>query len=73
MQGNVYFKIDIFITKNNIFQTKSSDESKTEFLITTNKPVQLPITDFWPVDYGLANQAFGFKVGPICFVQFRFI
>lgn len=42
-------------------------ESKTVFNIVTNKRDQLPIVDFFPVDYGLPHQAFGFEVGPVCY------
>ena len=49
-----------------LFQWRKS-ESKTVFNIQTKKRNQLPIVDFYPVDYGLPHQAFGFEVGPVCF------
>ncbi|KAB0800186.1 hypothetical protein PPYR_05926 [Photinus pyralis] len=42
-------------------------KSETIFEIRTKKLSQLPIVDFYPVDYGSSNQAFGFLVGPVCF------
>ena len=42
------------------------DTSETSFEIRTKKLERLPIVDFFPVDYGLPNQAFGFTIGPIC-------
>merc|ERR1711874_9638 len=42
-------------------------ESKTIFEIRTQKLGQLPLVDFYPVDYGKPHQAFGFEVGPVCF------
>lgn len=46
-----------------------SGQSKGEtiFEIRTKKLDYLPIIDFYPVDYGLPNQAFGFHAGPLCF------
>lgn len=41
--------------------------SKTIFEIRSDKLGQLPIIDFFPVDYGQPHQAFGFEVGPVCF------
>lgn len=46
-------------------QTRKT-KSKTVFEIRTKKMERLPIVDFFPIDYGLPNQAFGFSVGPIC-------
>jgi collagen type V/XI/XXIV/XXVII alpha len=37
------------------------------FEIRSDKLGQLPIIDFFPVDYGQPHQAFGFEVGPVCF------
>ena len=42
-------------------------KSETVFEIRTKKLEQLPIVDFFPVDYGMPNQAFGFQVGAVCF------
>lgn len=42
-------------------------KSETVFDLRTRKLEQLPITDFYPVDYGMPNQAFGFLAGPVCF------
>lgn len=42
-------------------------KSETIFEIRTKKLTQLPIVDFYPIDYGMPNQAFGFSVGPLCF------
>jgi collagen type V/XI/XXIV/XXVII alpha len=42
-------------------------ESKTVFEVRTQKLGQLPLVDFYPVDYGKPHQAFGFEVGPVCF------
>jgi len=42
-------------------------ESKTIFEVRTTRLGQLPIVDFYPVDYGQQQQAFGFEVGPVCF------
>lgn len=39
----------------------------TVFLVYSKKLQQLPLVDFYPVDYGSPHQAFGFTVGPICF------
>lgn len=41
--------------------------SETVFEVKTQKLNHLPIVDFLPVDYGSANQGFGFSVGPVCF------
>jgi len=38
-------------------------KSQTVFEIRSEKLGQLPIIDFFPVDYGLPHQAFGFEVG----------
>jgi len=42
-------------------------ESKTVFSLRTEKRSQLPVIDFFPKDYGLPHQAFGFEIGPVCF------
>ncbi|EAA02247.3 AGAP012765-PA, partial [Anopheles gambiae str. PEST] len=42
-------------------------KSETVFEVRTPKLQYLPIIDFYPVDYGLPQQAFGFQVGPVCF------
>lgn len=42
-------------------------KSETVFEVRTKKLHQLPIIDFFPVDYGMPNQAFGFSVGSVCF------
>jgi collagen type V/XI/XXIV/XXVII alpha len=42
-------------------------EAKTIFTLVTTKLSQLPVVDFFPVDYGLPHQAFGFEIGPVCF------
>jgi len=42
-------------------------ESKTVFSLRTEKRSQLPVIDFFPRDYGLPHQAFGFEIGPVCF------
>ena len=42
-------------------------KSETVFEIRTTKLQYLPIIDFYPVDYGQPQQAFGFQVGPVCF------
>ena len=42
-------------------------ESKTVFSLKTEKRSQLPVKDFYPKDYGLPHQAFGFEIGPVCF------
>lgn len=49
-----------------LFQTRKA-KSETVFEIRTKKLDQVPIIDFFPVDYGLPHQAFGFEVGPVCF------
>lgn len=43
------------------------DKGSTIFEIRTTKMGTLPLVDFQPRDYGLPNQAFGFKAGPVCF------
>ncbi|KAL3278655.1 hypothetical protein HHI36_016192 [Cryptolaemus montrouzieri] len=43
------------------------DKSQTIFEVQTTKLYRLPLIDFYPVDYGGHNQAFGFTVGPVCF------
>lgn len=43
------------------------NKGETIFEIRTKRLNQLPIIDFYPVDYGMPNQAFGFSVGPVCF------
>lgn len=48
------------------FQTGKS-KSETVFEVRTKKLNFLPIIDFYPTDYGLPHQAFGFQVGPVCF------
>lgn len=42
-------------------------ESKTVFEVRTTRLGELPLVDFYPVDYGQQQQAFGFEVGPVCF------
>lgn len=42
-------------------------KGETIFEIRTRKLQQLPIVDFYPIDYGMPNQAFGFSAGPVCF------
>lgn len=42
-------------------------KGETVFEIRTKKTQYLPIIDFYPVDYGLQQQAFGFQMGPVCF------
>merc|ERR1712037_983760 len=42
-------------------------ESKTVFEVRTEKLGELPLVDFYPVDYGQQQQAFGFEVVPVCF------
>merc|ERR1712110_926764 len=42
-------------------------KSKSIFEVRTKKLGQLPLVDFYPVDYGKPHQAFGFEVGPVCF------
>lgn len=44
---------------------KSKGESVLE--LRTRKLDFMPIIDFYPVDYGQPNQAFGFQMGPVCF------
>uniref|UniRef100_T1PCG7 Fibrillar collagen domain protein n=1 Tax=Musca domestica TaxID=7370 RepID=T1PCG7_MUSDO len=39
----------------------------TILLVNTKRLNYLPINDFLPLDYARENQAFGFKVGPVCF------
>lgn len=48
-----------------MFQWKGKGE--TVFEIRTKSMKRLPIVDFFPVDYGMPNQAFGFEIGPLCF------
>lgn len=43
------------------------NKSQTIFEVRTRKLEELPIIDFYPIDYGMPNQAFGFSMGPICF------
>ena len=45
-------------------------KSETVFEVRTRKLAYLPIIDFYPVDYGQQQQAFGFQMGPVCFKQF---
>lgn len=47
-------------------KTKST-ESKTIFEVRTGELIQLPLVDFYPIDYGKQHQAFGFSVGPVCY------
>lgn len=42
-------------------------KSESVFEVRTKKVDFLPIIDFYPVDYGQQQQAFGFQMGPICF------
>lgn len=42
-------------------------KSETVFEIRTKRVEYLPVIDFYPVDYGQHQQAFGFQMGPICF------
>jgi len=64
---------DEFSTKNNKPNVvldgckRKKAESKTVFEVKTQKLGQLPLVDFYPVDYGKPHQAFGFEVGPVCF------
>lgn len=44
-----------------------STKAETIFEIRTENLDELPLIDFYPVDYGAPNQAFGFTVGPVCF------
>merc|ERR1712080_85389 len=48
---------------------KLQGDNEVEFSAQENRPNilgQLPIVDFYPVDYGQQQQAFGFEVGPVC-------
>lgn len=45
-----------------------NSRGETVFEIRTKRLNQLPIIDFYPKDYGAPNQAFGFNVGPVCFI-----
>ncbi|XP_046812000.1 collagen alpha-1(XI) chain-like [Lucilia cuprina] len=45
----------------------SYSSGSTVLLFTTKRLNYLPLNDFLPSDYGKENQAFGFKVGPVCF------
>ncbi|XP_022176710.1 collagen alpha-1(XI) chain-like [Myzus persicae] len=56
-------KVDVLVDG---CKTRKS-KSETVFEIRTNKLDSLPLTDFYPIDYGLPHQAFGFEVGPVCF------
>lgn len=49
-----------------LLQTKKA-KSETVFEVRTKNLEHLPIVDFYPMDYGLPHQAFGFEVGPVCF------
>nr|CAD7427671.1 unnamed protein product [Timema monikensis] len=42
------------------FETRKS-KSETVFEVRTKKLSHVPIVDFYPVDYGLPHQAFGFE------------
>jgi collagen type V/XI/XXIV/XXVII alpha len=42
-------------------------KAKTVFVIHTKRLQKLPLIDFYPIDYGSSEQAFGFTVGPVCF------
>jgi collagen type V/XI/XXIV/XXVII, alpha len=42
-------------------------KSETVFEIRTKKVDYLPVIDFYPLDYGQQQQAFGFQMGPVCF------
>jgi collagen type V/XI/XXIV/XXVII, alpha len=42
-------------------------KSETVFEIRTKKVEYLPMIDFYPLDYGNQQQAFGFQMGPVCF------
>lgn len=48
-------------------QARDGNEAKTVFELRSTKSAYLPISDFWPTDYGLSEQAFGFQVGAVCF------
>lgn len=60
-----YTGINPQIVTDNCKTRKSKGE--TVLLVHSKKLQQLPLVDFYPVDYGLPHQAFGFTVGPICF------
>lgn len=62
----IIYNININHVLSVCFQTRKS-KSETIFEIRTKNLAQLPIIDFYPVDYGLPHQAFGFSVGPVCF------
>jgi collagen type V/XI/XXIV/XXVII alpha len=42
-------------------------KSETVFEVRTKKTSFLPLIDFYPLDYGHQNQAFGFQIGSVCF------
>jgi collagen type V/XI/XXIV/XXVII, alpha len=42
-------------------------KSETVLEIKTKKVDYLPVIDFYPLDYGQQQQAFGFQMGPVCF------
>lgn len=49
-----------------LFQSGNT-KSESVFELRTRKLELMPIIDFYPMDYGQSNQAFGFQMGPICF------
>lgn len=55
------------ITINFSHTQSGKSNSRTVFHMRTKKLSYLPLIDFYPVDYGRPNQAFGFQVGPLCF------
>ena len=46
----------------------ANELKRTVVEIRTEQANQLPIVDIMPRDYGRDGQAFGFEVGPVCFV-----
>lgn len=62
MLKEMFFTTKLYL----MLQTKKA-KSETVFEVRTKHLEHLPIVDFYPMDYGLPHQAFGFVVGPVCF------
>lgn len=60
-----YSSLKSFVIADGCRNRKS--KSETIFDVRTEKLKRLPIVDFYPSDYGMPHQAFGFSVGPVCF------
>lgn len=77
-QNNIQFEFDNHHNNQTEYETVTlkdeckerdkNEEKRTVVEVRVRHGRHLPITDFMARDYGQEGQAFGFEVGPVCFV-----